>query len=262
MLAIGLLTTEQSRPHALHPVHVIGLALAAPLHWTLALPGRGIRLGAEAFSNRSEIMQENQRLRMENLVSSGRLQSAQALHSENRELRQLLKARTRLQDNLTVARVISLSTAPTSHYLLLNQGTADGVRVGLAVLDADGVVGQVVATNPYSSRVLLVTDSSHALPVEVQRSGMRAVVNGEGSRDRLTLRHITHTADIQKGDILLSSGLGGRFPAGYPAAEVTEVKNETAAPFLTVHARPLARLWQSRLLLLAAPVAPYEKAAP
>ncbi len=207
-------------------------------------------------------MQENQRLRTENLFANGRLQAAEALHSENRELRQLLKARERLQDNLTVAKVISLSSAPASHHLLLNQGAADGVQVGHAVLDAYGVIGQVVATTPYTSRVLLITDGSHALPVEVRRNGIRAVADGEGRQDRLKLRHITHTADIQKGDILLSSGLGRRFPAGYPAAEVTEVEDDIAAPFLIVYARPLAHLWQSRLLLLAFPVLPYEKATP
>ena len=263
VLAAGLLVTEHTSPRLLRPVHTAGLALAAPLHWTLALPGRGLRTGTAAFSSRRKIMQENQQLRVENLVTGGLLQTTAALRNENQELRRLLKARERLQDSLTVAKVISLSTAPSSHHLLLDQGAADGVRIGHAVLDAYGIMGQVIAVTPYTSRVLLITDGSHALPVQqMQRSGIRAVADGSGNPDQLQLRHITRTTDIRIGDVLLSSGLGQRFPAGYPVAEVTQVKDEPTAPFLTVHARPLARLWQSRLLLLASPTLPYDEAAP
>ena len=139
---------------------------------------------------------------------------------------------------------------PFTHRIIINKGERDGVVLGQPVLDARGLMGQVVELMPYTSRVLLLTDTTHSIPVQVNRNGLRAIASGTGNPERLELRHVADTADITDGDLLVSSGLGQRFPAGYPVATVKEVIHDSGQPFAIVRAVPTAALNRSRYLLL------------
>mgnify|MGYP000067756589 CR=1 FL=1 len=176
--------------------------------------------------------------------------TAAALASENNELRRLLNSSEVLDDRVIVGEVVGVSPDPFSHEIIINKGHSDGVTTGQAVLDAEGLMGQIVQTSQFTSRVLLVSDSSHAVPVEVVRNGLRSVLLGNGEVNQLDLVHVPDTADIREGDTLVSSGLGGRFPRGYPVAEVSQITKEPGEPFVTIRARPMARLNQSRLVLV------------
>jgi rod shape-determining protein MreC len=134
--------------------------------------------------------------------------------------------------------------------LLIDKGEKDGVFLGQPVLDARGLMGQVVEVMPYSARVLLLTDTTHSIPVQVNRNGLRAIASGTGNPERLELRHVADTADIKEGDLLISSGLGQRFPAGYPVATVKEVIHDTGQPFAIIRAEPTSALNRSRYVLL------------
>ena len=149
-----------------------------------------------------------------------------------------------------MAELIGMDPNPFTHRIVINKGERDGVVLGQPVLDARGLMGQVVELMPYTSRVLLLTDTTHSIPVQVNRNGLRAIASGTGNPERLELRHVADTADIKEGDLLVSSGLGQRFPAGYPVATVKEVIHDSGQPFAIVRAVPTAALNRSRYLLL------------
>jgi rod shape-determining protein MreC len=149
-----------------------------------------------------------------------------------------------------VAELIGVDPIPFTHRILINKGERDGVFLGQPVLDARGLMGQVVELMPYTSRVLLLTDTTHSIPVQVNRNGLRAIASGTGNPERLELRHVADTADIKEGDLLVSSGMGQRFPAGYPVATVNEVIHDSGQPFAIVRAIPTAALNRSRYMLL------------
>ena len=165
-------------------------------------------------------------------------------------LRELLSSSATMDDKVIVGELIGVDPNPYSHRILLDKGSRDGVFLGQPVLDARGLMGQVVEVMPYTSRVLLITDTSHAVPVQVNRNGLRAIANGLGLPESIELRHVADTADIKVGDLLVSSGLGQHFPAGYPVATVTEVNRDTGQPFAVVRAAPTAALNRSRHMLL------------
>ncbi|MBC7182504.1 MAG: rod shape-determining protein MreC, partial [Marinobacter sp.] len=175
------------------------------------------------------------------------------LASENNELRRLMNSSEVLDDRVIVGEVVGVSPDPFSHEVIINKGRRDGVEPGQAILDAHGLMGQVVQSSQLTSRVLLVSDSSHAVPVEVVRNGLRAILLGTGDTDSLDLVHVPDTADIREGDLLVSSGLGGRFPRGYPVAEVSRITKEPGEPFVSIEAAPKAQLNQSRLVLVVFP---------
>lgn len=202
------------------------------------------------FVSRDDLQQENEELKTRLLILERRALKYAALASENNELRRLLNSSEVLDDRVIVGEVVGVSPDPFSHEIIINKGESDGVTTGQAVLDAEGLMGQVIQTSQFTSRVLLVSDSSHAVPVEVVRNGLRSILLGNGETDELDLVHVPDTADIREGDMLVSSGLGGRFPRGYPVAEVSSIEKEPGEPFVTIQAAPKARLNQSRLVLI------------
>lgn len=224
--------------------------MATPFYWVTNLPERIGDWSSDAFVGRQELRSENEALKSEVLIMQRKLQQMAALAAENVRLRRLLGSSDMLQDDVLVAELVGVSPNPLSHSVVINKGRRDGVYDGQPVLDAFGLMGQVTEANPSSSRVLLITDSSHALPVQVNRNGVRAVVEGTGHVNRLRLRHVSNTTDIRVGDLLVSSGLGDRFPVGYPVAEVEQVVRDPGQSFSTVLARPMAQLDRSRHLLL------------
>ncbi len=234
----------------LAPVRAHLGAVATPFYWITNVPQRLDDWSQETFKSRATLQAENEALRTELLIHQRRLQQMAALAAENVRLRRLLNSSDMLQDKVLIAELIGLSPDPLTHTVIIDRGRRDGVYRGQAVLDAFGLMGQVVEVHAHSSRVLLITDSSHALPVQVNRNGVRAIAEGTGNLNQLRLRHVSNTTDIRAGDVLVSSGLGGRYPVGYPVALVEEVIRDPGQSFATVLVTPKARLDRSRHVLL------------
>ena len=231
--------------------------LVAPIQWAVSLPSDVLTWGSLALSDQRALLEENRRLREQILTLSHRVQHMASLTAENVRLRELLSAATQNDMPFITAELLSLDPDPFAHQMVVDRGRRNGVYVGQPVMDASGLVGQVTAVSAYSSRVLMVADASHALPVQVNRNGLRFILQGSGRYDALTVLHVPDTADIREGDLLITSGLAGRFPAGYPVARVAEVVHDPGQPFARVTATPVAQLQRSRhFLLLFPPPAP------
>ena len=223
--------------------------LATPFYWLADLPYRLVSWSGHTLRDWSSLQKENAELRQRELILQAKVEKMASLSAENARLRQLLNSSAHLDDSVLIAELIGVSSDPLRHIVIINKGRDAGVYVGQAVIDARGLVGQVIEVSAYFSRVMLITDSTHAVPVQVNRNGVRAIAEGTGMIDELTLVHVASTMDIRVGDLLVTSGLGGHFPSGYPVAVVTEV-DTSANDFMKVKARPSALLDQSRYLLL------------
>ena len=221
-----------------------------PVYWLGALPERTAQWASEISTSRDELHSRNEVLEDRLLVLERRAQKYASLSAENNRLRELLNASAALDDQVMLAEIIALTPDPMTHEVIIDRGTRDGVRMGQAILDADGLMGQVVHASRFTARVVLISDNSHAIPVEVVRSGVRAIAIGTGEPNLLELAHVPDTADIEVGDSLVSSGLGGRFPQGYPVAQVYAVEHDPGEPFARVRARPKAALDRSRRVLV------------
>nr|WP_281261077.1 rod shape-determining protein MreC [Halomonas denitrificans] len=255
MLAAALMYAD-ARFTRMEPVRAQLSTLVAPIQWVVSLPSDVLNWGALALSEQRALVDENRRLREQILTLSHRVQRMASLTAENVRLRELLAATRERDIPYITAELLSLDPDPFTHQMVIDRGRRDGAYVGQPVLDASGLVGQVTATSAYSSRVLLLADASHALPVQINRNGLRFVVQGVGSYDALNVQHAPDTADIREGDLLTTSGLGGRFPAGYPVARVSSVVHDPGEPFARVTAAPVAQLQRSRHFLLLFPPAP------
>ena len=199
---------------------------------------------------RSDLESENTQLIRENLIYKGKLQRMGELQAENIRLRLLLNATELLMDEILVTEVIGVSVTSKIHTLMIDRGSKDGVYVGQPVLDSEGLMGQVTRVNKNFSTVLLITDSTHAIPIQVLRTGMRSTAQGKSDFKAMTLRFISPTSDIKVGDQLVSSGLGGRFPSGYPVGIVTAINHKLGANFVSVEVTPSAHINKSKHLLL------------
>ena len=199
---------------------------------------------------RDELVQQNKALAAELLVHKKRLQLMASVKAENIRLRHLLNSSETIEDRIVIGELIGVSPDPSTHEVVVNRGARHGVYKGQALVDEAGLMGQVISVGENNSRVLLITDSSHALPVQINRNGVRLIAKGTGELHKMELRHVANTADIQEGDLLVSSGLGGRFPLGYPVAEVKKVTMDPSRPFLDIDVTPLAKMDRSRYVLL------------
>ena len=224
--------------------------IAVPFYWVAETPNRIARWSDEALQSRTDLQTERDRLKAEVELLREQLLKHAYLEAENVRLRELLNSSALVDDSVLVAELIGVSPNPLSHEVVLNKGKGDGVFVGQPVIDAYGLVGQITSVGQMSSRALLITDSTHAVPVQNSRTGARAVAEGTGLLTELSLPHVAATADIQVGDQLVSSGLGRRFPVGYPVAVVTAVTVDPGQPFAAVKARPNAHLDRSGHVLL------------
>ena len=251
--------------HRLHYLETVRAALATallPLQYVVDLPVSATRWLGESLAARTTLLEENRRLRQRQQLLEARLQTLTALENENRRLRELLQSSRQIRQEVLIAELYAVDLDPFKHQIMLNKGSRDGVHEQQPVIDAHGVVGQVVHVAPLTSTAILITDASHALPVTVERTGLRTIAFGTGNLDRLALPHLPNTADVRVGDLLLTSGLGGRFPAGYPVAEISRVERDPGQPFARVSARPTARLDRAREVLLVKSVPANEKSAP
>ncbi|WP_150604423.1 rod shape-determining protein MreC [Pseudomonas fluorescens] len=249
VLSVALMVVD-ARFDLLKPARKQASLVLMDAYWITDLPGRLWDGIASQFGSRTELVAENEKLKTENLLYQGRMQKLAALTEQNVRLRELLNSSALVNEKVEVAELIGMDPNPFTHRIIINKGERDGVVLGQPVLDARGLMGQVVELMPYTSRVLLLTDTTHSIPVQVNRNGLRAIASGTGNPERLELRHVADTADIKEGDLLVSSGLGQRFPAGYPVATVKEVIHDSGQPFAIVRAVPTAALNRSRYLLL------------
>ena len=224
--------------------------LLYPLQYTIDLPIRLYHWSNETLSTHQTLLDQKRRLEDKHLENQVRLQKLEILEKENARLRALLSATAKTGEIVLIAEIINVDVDPYRQLLVINKGTNDEVYMSQPLIDAQGIMGQIVHANPSSSTAMLITDASHALPVQVDRTGLRAIAFGTGKIDHLDLRHIPHNADIRKGDLLITSGLGGRFPANYPVAIITKIERSADEPFVTVRAEPLALLDRSREVLL------------
>ena len=249
-LAVVSLITADLRFNRMETTRSLLDTAAAPIYWVADLPTRLGDWSEVHIQSRSSLLEDNERLTRESLVLHGRSLQMASLQAENVRLRALLNSTAPLRDDVLVAELIGVSPDPVRHQLVLNKGEGDGVFVGQPLIDADGLMGQIVEVSVGTSRALLITDTTHSIPVQVNRNGVRAIAEGTGALGTLEIHHVAATTDIMQGDVLVSSGLGGRFPVGYPVAVVSKVERDPGQAFARILATPSAALDRSRHVLL------------
>ena len=249
IISIVLMTIDHRWQH-LDAVRNTLSYLLFPVEYVVDLPIRLYYWGEETMSSHQTLLRENRQLRDLQLQSRVQLQKLDILEKENERLRQLLSATPKTTEDHLIAEIVAVDVDPYRHFIVLNKGSKDRVYKGQPIIDAHGVMGQVIYVNAMTSTAMLITDVSHAIPVQIDRTGLRSVAFGTGQTDYLDLRHLPHNADIQVGDKLISSGLGERFPRNYPVAVITDIDRNTGETFIGVRAEPLAQLDTSREVLL------------
>jgi rod shape-determining protein MreC len=248
-LSVSIMTLDHRFDHLRFVRQQISL-LIYPLQVLVDLPARLGTWGASAISSRETLLDENERLRGERTLMQAQLQKMAALETENARLRDLLGSSSKVGDSVLVAELLAVDLDPYRQQVLINKGARHNVYEGQPVIDASGVMGQIIHAGTFTSTALLISDPSHALPVQVDRTGLRTIVTGTGNPDRLELRFIPTTADIEVNDAVFTSGLGGRFPPNYPVAIVASVERPRGQAFARVFATPTARIDRSREVLL------------
>lgn len=249
ILSIGLMVSDHRQQH-LESLRTNLSILAYPLLWLVDLPSSTSEWLETTLISRRDLEDENTRLTTQNLLLNAQLQKFDTLENENQRLRSLLDSSFKINERVLIARLLAVDLDPYRHQIVFNKGTNHDVYLGQALIDAQGIMGQVIHLNSYSASAMLITDPSHAIPVQINRNGLRTIALGTGSTDRLNLPHLPNNADIKIGDLLVTSGLGGRFPPGYPVAHITKIKQHLGQSFAEVSAQPLAQLNNSREILL------------
>ena len=231
-----------------------GLAiLAYPIQAVATLPAHIGTSVSGLFTGEQTLKKNNEALRNERMMLLAKLQQFEALKEENNRLRKMLGSAARVADRALAADLLKVSLEPFTRRIVIARGARDGVKIGQPIIDSHGIMGQVTEVTAGNSRATLITDPGHAIPILVNRSGLRTIVFGTGEQDSLKVPYLTASADIREGDLLVSSGMGGTFPPGYPVARVTKIVNDPNEAFLTITARPAARLNHSKQVLLIWP---------
>jgi rod shape-determining protein MreC len=227
-----------------------------PLQYAAQLPFDVTALLYENLVQHRELLAENERLRKKQLFINAQLQKLNALEAENRRLRMLLESSGDVREQVFIAELLAVDSDPYRHQILINKGTRQGVHIGQPLIDQQGVAGQIVHANQFTSSAILITDPNHTLPVQVDRNGLSTLAVGTGNLNELELPHLPNNHDVQVGDLLITSGLGGRFPRGYPVARVTQVEFDPGHPFARIKAQTTAQLDRLRevLLVISEPV--------
>ncbi len=249
LLSLILLVLDHRFHHLQHVRSTLAF-LTYPLHYVADLPFTATTWLDETTRSRDSLIAQNRELKDRNLHLLAELQKYEALQAENMRLRDLVDSSFKVGDRVLVAELSSVDLDPYKQQVIIKKGAASGAFEGQPVLDAHAVMGQVISVTPFSSTVLLITDTSHALPVQVLRNGLRTIAVGTGRIDELKLPYLPTNSDIVEGDLLVTSGLGGKFPPGYPVATVTRIDRSPDAPFSSVLAQPRAHLDRSREVLL------------
>lgn len=225
-------------------------SLVSPLQYMANAPKQLLTWASENIVIRQQLMEENQNFRENELFFHEQVMQLNIVRQENARLRSLLSSPVRGEIKKMFAEILSVDSDPYSHQVLINRGATDGVYEGQPVLDEKGIVGQILHVGVSSSRVLLISDISHAIPVRIQRNGLRLIASGSGQIDRLIHNFVPHSADVQEGDLLVTSGLGGKYPEGYPVSRVVLVRTDESREFATIYSEPVAQIDRLRYMLL------------
>jgi rod shape-determining protein MreC len=228
-------------------------SMVSPLQYLATTPKQMMTWASENIITRRQLISENQQYKISELRFHQQLLALEIIKKENERLRLLLASPLRGEVKKMVAEILSVDSDPYSHQVVINRGSDDGLFEGQPVIDDEGIVGQVLHVGINSSRVILITDVTHAVPVRVSRNGVRLVASGTGQIDRLTHNFVQHSTDVRSGDLLVTSGLGDKYPEGYPVARVTTVIQNDANAFALVQSEPVAKIDRLRYLLLLWP---------
>jgi len=248
-LSIALMYYDQ-HGHLAQRIRFALDAAAYPVQEAVSSPGTGWRWLTQSFQTRDELRAENEQLRARVTGLELSVMRQAALEQENTELRNLRASLPSLIKHWQLAEIISVETNPLRQRVVINKGTHDGVVVSQAVVDGNGVLGQVARVGPWSAEVILVTDPEHGIPVEVTRNSLRSIAVGSGNTGELLLPYLAVNSDVKSGDVLVSSGLGGVFPAGLPVATITGVRREANQLLAQVRAQPVATVERDREVVL------------
>lgn len=229
--------------------------LVSPTQHIIDWPANILHWAAESIQNKQALLAKNADLSVQVLLLKAKLHKVILLEQENNQLLKLLHSSPRVSDKVLVAELLSVDPDPFAQQMIINKGNKQKLFLGQPVLDANGVFGQVIQLGNYTSRVMMITDSQSAVPVQDNRSGVRGIVVGKGNPDRLNLIDMPVTADIKVGDQLTTSGLGSVFPVGYPVGEITAIQKNPDCQFFKVTVVPAAHLNEGRLVLLVWPAA-------
>jgi len=224
--------------------------LIYPIQRLVSLPVEIVEKVQDTVVTYNVLKTENAELKEQQLITNIKLLKLESLENENIRLRGLLENSFKLGEQVLVAELLSVNLVPYEHVMVVNKGSRFGVHEKQSVIDASGIVGQVIRSLPLSSEVMLITDPNHAIPVQVNRNGLRTIAIGSGQLDRLNLPFLPNNADIVPGDLLVTSGLGGTFPQGYPVAVVDSFKAQPNKPFANIYATPKAKLDRIREILV------------
>lgn len=249
IVAIGLIVAD-SRLGTFVKIRNYMDTAVSPFYFLANGPRKVLDSVSETLATRQQLELENRALRQELLLKNSDILLLGQFKQENARLRELLGSPLRQDEHKMVTQVISTGSDPYSDQVVIDKGSDNGVYEGQPVISDKGVVGQVVAVAKVTSRVLLICDASHALPIQVLRNDIRVIAAGSGCADDLQLEHLPNNTDIRVGDVLVTSGLGGRFPEGYPVAVVSSVKVDNQRAYTVIQARPTAGLQRLRYLLL------------
>ncbi|KFN43726.1 hypothetical protein N789_10655 [Arenimonas oryziterrae DSM 21050 = YC6267] len=260
-LAIGLMVADHRGQYG-QQIRARMAWLTEPMWWLASAPSRAFTASREGLALRGQMQEDNARLRRELEISSARLNRLNAVAEENLRLRELLGGTRGYRLNVQMAGVLDIDLDPYRQRLVLDAGSNTGVRVGQALIDSGGVLGQVIEVGPRRSTALLLTDPDHAVPVQVVRTGLRAIAYGMGRTDRLNLPNIPQSADIRVGDLLVTSGIGGRFPAGFPVGTIAELNPDATRLFVVAQAQPAAHFERGLEVLLVSNLPPVTDMGP
>jgi rod shape-determining protein MreC len=265
LLALGLIIVDKRYDH-LGKIRRVLSVVAYPVQIAVASPFEGWDWFRESVTTRDALRADKTKLESELRLAQFRLQRFEALEAESQRLRALRDSTAGVASRFVIGDVMDVDLDAFRERVLVDKGAQDGVFVGQAVLDAGGVFGQVARVGQLTAEVILVSDPTHAIPVQINRNGLRTIAVGTGDIGRLKLPYLPTSADVIAGDLLVTSGLGGGFPAGYPVGTVAEVKRDPAASLADVDVKPAAALDRSRELMFVwlnpQPVAPSAPAAP
>ena len=250
VVASIVLMNMDHRWHSLEFVRSTLSSILYPLQYTIDLPIQLFYWADESFSSQQSLLEKNREFEARHLENRVQLQKLEIIEKENDRLRKLLSAIPKTTERLLISEIINVDLDPYKQLILLNKGSSNDVYQGQPIIDALGIMGQVIHVGPLSSTAMLITDASHAIPVQINRTGLRAIAYGSGKMDQLNLRYLPHNVDIKVGDLLITSGLGEIFPPNFPVAIVSKVESPAGEAFAHIEAKPHAQLDKSREVLL------------
>lgn len=249
VLMVGLMVADHHYKYVNNVRNALSVLLI-PLQYTLNAPVQAIDWLKTSAATQHELTLENIHLKQQLLLMQVSLQQLINMQQENSQLRALLKSSSRINGQFQEAKLLAMNLESASAEVVLDKGSRDGVGIGQVVIDVAGVMGQIIDVTPFTSRLLLITDPRSGVPVEDDRSNFQAIVIGVGANRPLSLIHVSETSDVKVGDLLVTSGLGARYPEGYPVGTVTRITKMPGEPFMDIEVQPSALLEQSRRVLI------------